>query len=138
MVGSPLSCLDEAVDGADEEAADFRESADAVGKVDGFEFAEEEIEKVVEGHGVGLLGEALEGFVLDALVIEDAVVANVGAAVALVAEGDSAAQLAGGEKVGTEVDGFGLGHGCSPLSSVSVRMEMQVLRLRSLRSLRSG
>lgn len=50
-----------------------------------------------------------------ALTLSEAVVPDVVPAVALVAEGDSATELAGGHEVAAQGGGFGLGDGCSPL-----------------------
>jgi hypothetical protein len=88
----------EAVDGDGEGLAGFGVGSDDAG--DAVESSLEGLEELGQVHGVEVGSEAVHGLVVLALSLEVAVVLDVGAAVSLVAEGDSAAEFAGGQELG--------------------------------------
>jgi hypothetical protein len=99
------------------ETAENEQEGDAgfgVGADDALDVVElliESVEELVEVHGVELVVEAVHGFVVAALALDVAVLTEVGAAEALVAEGDGPAEFAGGQELGAEVYWFRCCHG---------------------------
>jgi len=98
------------VDGDGEEKANFREAGDGIGPAEDHESVLDNDEKVVEIHAPDLKGKPFDGGVAGKVKFEDAVVADMGAAIMLIAERDSAAELARGHEVAAKSSRFGLGH----------------------------
>ena len=98
------------VDGDGEEKANFREAGDGIGPAEDHESVLDNDEKVVEIHAPDLKGKPFDGGVAGKVEFEDAVVADVGAAIMLIAERNSAAELARGHEVAAKSSRFGLGH----------------------------